>query len=54
MTHWLALFVVKLEGRDHLGDLRVDGRIIVKLIIGKRGGRVCTVCFRTETGGGLL
>jgi hypothetical protein len=30
----------KLKGRDHLGDLRVDGRIILKGILKKYSVRV--------------
>jgi hypothetical protein len=29
-----------LKGKDHLEDLRVDGRIILELVSGKEGGKV--------------
>jgi hypothetical protein len=30
-----------IKERDHLGDLDVDGRIMLKLILGKYGVRIC-------------
>jgi hypothetical protein len=42
-----------LKGRDHLEHLGVDGRIILKGILGKQGGRKWTVCS-IGTGGGLF
>jgi hypothetical protein len=30
-----------LKGTDHLGDLDIDGRIILKLMLGKQGMRGC-------------
>jgi hypothetical protein len=41
------------EGRDHLEDLGVDGKIILECIIGKYSGKVWTGCIwiRIETSG---
>jgi hypothetical protein len=45
-----------LKGRNNVVDLGIDGRIILKLILGKDGRKVWTGFFwlRTGTGGGLL
>jgi hypothetical protein len=45
-----------LKGRDHLGDLGIDGKKILKWILGKLGVEVWTrfICFWTGTGGGTL
>jgi hypothetical protein len=42
--------------RDHLGDVGIEGRIIIKLTIKKWDGEARTGLLRleTETGGGLL
>jgi hypothetical protein len=34
------ILVRKPEGKKHLEDLRTDGRIILKLILKRQGGRV--------------
>jgi hypothetical protein len=48
--------VGKPEGRKHLVDRGVDGRIILKRMLEKWDGGVWTgsICLRTGTGGGLL
>jgi hypothetical protein len=45
-----------LKGRHRSEELGVDGRIILKWILGKYGGKVCTGCtwLRIGTSGGLL
>jgi hypothetical protein len=50
------LLLGSLKGRDHSEDLGVDGRMLLKLILGKWVGRVWVVLIwlRIETGGGLL
>jgi hypothetical protein len=47
--------VESLKGSDHLEDLGVDGRIMLKLILTKSGGRVCAgfIWLRIGTGGVL-
>jgi hypothetical protein len=44
------------RGRDHVRDLGVDGRIILKWILKKCGVKVWTglIWLRIGTGGGLL
>ena len=43
------------KGRDHLEDVGVDARIILKLIFKKlNGARTGLNCLGVETGGGLL
>jgi len=37
-----ATVVGKLKGRDHAGNLDVDGRIILEWILGKEGGKLWT------------
>jgi len=48
--------VGKPEEKNHLGDLRVDGRTILKLILQKWHGKLWTrfVCLRIGMIGGLL
>jgi hypothetical protein len=36
------LYFGNLKGRDHLGKLGVDRRVILKLILKKDGVRMCT------------
>jgi hypothetical protein len=45
-----------LKGRDNSENLGEDGKIILKWILGKQGGKVWTGCIwlRTRTSGGLL
>jgi hypothetical protein len=44
------------EGKKPLGNLEVDGKIILEWILGKRGGRLLTgfMWLRIGTSGGLL
>jgi hypothetical protein len=44
------------EGREYSKDLGVDVKIILELILGKYGGRVCTgfIWLRIETNWGFL
>jgi hypothetical protein len=42
MRNAFKILVDNLKGRDHLEDLAVDGRIILKWILNKWGRRVCT------------
>jgi hypothetical protein len=44
-----------LKGRDHSEDLGVDGRMVLKLILGKQCGKVWTgfIWLRIGTSGGL-
>jgi hypothetical protein len=46
----------RLKGRDHSEDLGVDGRIIIKWILGKQVGRVWIkfIWLQIGTGGELL
>jgi hypothetical protein len=37
-------WLVNFKGRDHSEDLGVDGRIIVKCILGKQGERLDSSC----------
>jgi hypothetical protein len=34
------IFFSETKGKDYLGDLVIDGRIIFKIILNKYGGRV--------------
>jgi hypothetical protein len=43
MRNSYNIFVGKPEG--DLGDLGVDGKIILKLVLGKEGGRVWARCI---------
>jgi hypothetical protein len=45
-----------LKGRDHLENIDVDGRVILKWILKKYGGRVYTrfIWLGIGTSGGLL
>jgi hypothetical protein len=45
-----------LNGRDHLEDLAVDGKIILEWILKKQVGRVWTgfIWLRIGTSGGVL
>jgi hypothetical protein len=49
-------FFVGRPERDHLEDLGVDGRIVIKCIFKKYYGEAWTglIWFRLGTGGGLL
>jgi hypothetical protein len=46
----------KLDGRDHMENQGIDGKIILELILGKLGGKVRSGCMwlRKGTIGGLL
>jgi hypothetical protein len=48
--------LLKSNGRDHLEDLDVDWRIILKWILGKQAGKLWTECIWLRIGisGGLL
>jgi hypothetical protein len=50
------MWSVNLKGRDNLRDLGVDGRIILKCMLKKKGVRVWAgfIWLRTGTSGGLL
>jgi hypothetical protein len=39
-----------LNGREHFGDLGVDGKIILKWILGKQGGNVWIGCVWIRIG----
>jgi len=39
-----------LKGRDHAEDLDVNGKIILKWILGKQGGKVWTGCIWLRIG----
>jgi hypothetical protein len=39
---YTIIWVGNLKVRDHLEDLRVDGRIILKWILRKEGGKLLT------------
>jgi len=45
-----------LKGRDYLGDLGADVRIVLEWMLGEQGGKVWTGCIwlRTGTSSGLL
>jgi hypothetical protein len=45
-----------LKERDHLEDLILYGRVMLKWLLKKKNERMCTglVCLRVGTGGGLL
>jgi hypothetical protein len=55
---WIQIFffLQNLKGRDHLEDLGVDGKIILKWILRKVGKKLWTRCIwlRIGTSGGLL
>lgn len=44
------------KGKDHLEDLDLEERIILKLIFNRWNGKICTefICLRIGTGGRLL
>jgi hypothetical protein len=50
-----VFWLVNLNGRYHLEDLGVDGKVIVEWILGKQRGRMWTGCIwlRIGTSGGL-
>jgi hypothetical protein len=56
LFHIKYLSLVNLKGRDHLEDLGIDGKIILKWMLGKEGGKMRTgyMWLRIETIGGLL
>jgi hypothetical protein len=39
---------IKPEGKNHLIDIGIDGRIILKWILGKSGGRVQIIHFTQD------
>jgi hypothetical protein len=41
---------VNLKGRDHSEDLEVDGKIILKWVLGKYSGKVWTGLIRLRIG----
>jgi hypothetical protein len=43
---WLG----SLKARDHTEDLGVDGKIILKRILGKQGGKLWTGCIWLRIG----
>jgi hypothetical protein len=45
-----------LRGIDHKGDLDVDGKIILELILGKQGGKIWIglIWLKIGAGGELL
>jgi hypothetical protein len=49
-------FLKSLEGRNLLEGIGVDGRVILKLVLKKLGGRVWTgfIWLRLGTSGGIL
>jgi hypothetical protein len=52
---YIRFWCGKLRLRDHLEDLGVDGRIMLKIIFKKwYGAWTALIWFRIGTGGGLL
>jgi hypothetical protein len=51
-----TFFVGNMNGRHHLGDISVDGRIILKRILNKYGVMMWTgfIWLRTGSSGELL
>jgi hypothetical protein len=56
MRNAYKILVESLKVRDHLEDLGLYGKIILKWLIRKQGGRVWTgiIWFRIDTVGRLL
>jgi hypothetical protein len=50
------ILVGKLEGKNHSEERGVNGKIILKWILGKQGGKVWTGCilFKILSSGGLI
>jgi len=56
MRNAYTILVRKPEGKRPFEDLGVDGRVILKLILGKQGGKLWTgfIWHRIGTSGGPL
>jgi hypothetical protein len=55
MRNSYRILVGKLEGKNHLQDLGIDGRIVLRWILGKYDfGLIGFTWFRIRTDGGLL
>jgi hypothetical protein len=52
MGHSTLVLVVNLKLREHLGDIGVDGRIILRKQVARMWNRI--IWFRTEYSGKLL
>jgi hypothetical protein len=49
-------WLVSLNGRDHVEDLGIDGRIILECIVRKQSGKIWAgfIWLRIGTSGGIL